>query len=138
MIERATKAPSAYEETVGELRDLVRKTVDRDIKFYDDHVVGVRRAAMGVTSITIILAAALPFLSAAEFPYKTLVVGVVSVLVAALTGLGAYWRWTDEWRGYILSSMTLKGLRAAWELALVEASLRPDAERANLALKATR
>jgi hypothetical protein len=129
---------SPFERTLASLRKIVQKTVDHDITFYDDHVGRVRLAAMGVTSITILLAALLPFLAAADFPNKTFWVGGVSVAVAALTGLAAYWRWTDEWRGYILASMTLKSLRGAWELALIEASLKPEAEGQQLAVRATR
>jgi hypothetical protein len=124
--------------TLAALRSVVVANVDKDLDFYDRNVTWPRLASQLVTSLTIVLGAALPFLAAAEYPNKTIVVGGVSVGVAMLTGLAAYWRWTDTWRGYIVAQVMLKNLKARWELELVAASLLPEPQAAEAAVKATR
>jgi hypothetical protein len=127
----------SLDEFVQNLRDTVAATVDEDIKFYKRTVKWPRLAAQLVTSLTIIVAAVLPFLAAAEYPNKAVVVGAASVTVAVLTGLAAYWRWTDEWRGYVIALVTLNYLRAGWELELAEASLLPPDRAREASVRAT-
>jgi hypothetical protein len=83
------------------------------------------------------VAAVLPFLAAAEYPNKAVIVGGASVTVAVLTGLAAYWRWTDEWRGYVIALVALNYLRAGWELELAEASLLPPGKAREASVRAT-
>ena len=83
---------SSLDKFVQNLRDAVAATVDEDIRFYKRNVTWPRLAAQLVTSLTIVVAAVLPFLAAAEYPNKAVIVGGASVTVAVLTGLAAYWR----------------------------------------------
>jgi hypothetical protein len=129
--------PTIFEATERRLRAIIESTVDRDLRYYHSSIRWPRFAAQLVTSLIIILSASLPFLAAATYPEKAVVVSGVSVAIALLTGLSAYWRWTDEWRGYVLAEAALTSLRAKWEVAMVNASLLPDAEASKAAVAAT-
>jgi hypothetical protein len=132
---RVAQVPD-FEKTVAALRKVVESSVDDDIQFYKDHVRGPRLAAQLLTSATILLAATLPFLTGAGF--SSTLTGVVSVLIAMLTGLTAYWRWTDEWRGYTLAQVTLEKHKGEWEVELIAASLLPPEKASQTAISATR
>jgi len=47
--------------------------------------------------MVILAGAILPLLASVQYPHKTFVVSAVGVLVAALTGLRAFYRWEQGW-----------------------------------------
>src|SRR5262245_7559121 len=128
---------SDFQATVDALRAIVKDTIDAAMTYYHSGIRWPRFAAQAVTTLIIVLSACLPFLAAAQYPEKAAVVGIVSVTIAILTGLSAYWRWTDEWRGYVLAEASLKSLKAKWEVDLVNAGLLADAQASKAAIAAT-
>ena len=77
--------------------------------------------------LTIVLGVSLPAVAAfPSFPYKDLVLAVMSVTIAALTGLASFFRWERSWRGRFLSEFAIENLTAKWELELINARLVLD------------
>jgi len=65
--------------------------------FYDSRASWHRRLYR-ISGILVILSGAiLPVLATAHYPHKEIVVSSIGVLVAALTGLRAFYRWDQSW-----------------------------------------
>jgi hypothetical protein len=76
--------------------------------------------------ITIVLGVSLPAVAAIEFTYKNIILSLMSVTIAALTGLSSFFRWERTWRGRVLSQSAVDGLLAKWELEIENARLILD------------
>lgn len=70
---------------------------DRIRAFYDSRAQWHRRLYRFSGIIVILAGAVLPLLASIRYPHKTIVVSGVGVLVAALTGLRAFYRWDQGW-----------------------------------------
>jgi hypothetical protein len=88
--------------------------------------------------IVILLSVSLPFLTTLEGLWKTIVLPVVSLLIAGLTGLNSFFRWESSWKGYRQTHLTLEYLLTMWELQIAEARCQVDAQKGiDIALQAT-
>ena len=88
--------------------------------------------------VTIILGVTLPAVALADIAHKDVILSVMSVAVAALTGLSSFFRWEISWRGRELSKFAIDALDEKWELELANASHVLDAsERLKHAYLAT-
>jgi len=65
--------------------------------FYDSRAKWHRRFYRFSGIMVILSGAVLPVLASAHYSHKTIVVSSVGVLVAALTGLRAFYRWDQGW-----------------------------------------
>ncbi|WP_248919940.1 DUF4231 domain-containing protein [Pseudomonas entomophila] len=72
--------------------------------------------------VTILLGVILPVVAVTYFQYKTEVMSVMSLTIAALTGLSNFFRWERSWRGREQSKFAIDALEAKWELELAKAS----------------
>lgn len=89
--------------------------------------------------LVILLSVSLPLLATLEGFWKTLVLPVVALLVAGLTGLTSFFRWESGWKGYRQAQFTLEYLLTTWELQITEASHQADVQKGiDQALQATR
>ena len=71
--------------------------------------------------------------------WKTIVLPIVALLVAALTGVTSFYRWESEWKGFRETQFTLEYLLAVWDLSIAQAKQEKDEQQAiTLALAATR
>jgi hypothetical protein len=67
-------------------------------------------------------------LAVAEFTYKRIVLTVISVGIAAITGLSSFFRWERTWRGNKTAQVTIEQLCAKWELEVALAKVMDDHE----------
>jgi hypothetical protein len=89
--------------------------------------------------LVILLSVSLPLLATLEGYWKTLVLPVVALLVAGLTGLTSFFHWESGWKGYRQAQFSLEYVLTTWELQITEASHHTDAQEGiDLALQATR
>jgi hypothetical protein len=89
--------------------------------------------------LVILLSVSLPLLATLEGFWQTLVLPVVALFVAGLTGLTSFFRWESGWKGYRQAQFTLEYLLTTWELQITEASHQTDAQKGiDQALQATR
>ena len=82
--------PSGFTAAVGEYAMRVRE-------FYDKRAHWHRRFYRATGVIVIFIGAALPVLVAPTYPGKQIIVSLAGTLVAALTGLRAFYRWDESW-----------------------------------------
>src|SRR6266700_6723169 len=121
-----------------ELTHIKEEFVVRQLNWYKAHA----RTPMLLFRISgvlvILLSVSLPFLTTLEGLWKTLVLPVISLLIAGLTGLNAFFRWESDWKGYRQTHLTLEYLLTTWELQIAEARCQVDEQKAiDIALKAT-
>ncbi len=89
-------------------------------------------------ALVILLSVSLPFLTTLGGFWKTIVLPVISLLIAGLTGLNSFFRWESAWKGYRQTHLTLEYLLTGWELQIAEARCQVDEQKAiDIALKAT-
>ncbi len=82
--------PPDFITAVGEYAIQVRE-------FYDRRAHWHRRLYRTSGIVVIVIGAALPVLAALSYPGKSLTVSLAGVVVAALTGLRAFYRWDQSW-----------------------------------------
>jgi hypothetical protein len=69
-----------------------------------------------------------PALGVASFDHKDVVLSVISITIAALTGFSSFFRWERTWRGNSTGQVSLEQHCAKWELELTNARLLLPAE----------
>ena len=88
--------------------------------------------------LLILLSVSVPFIAAQTAPWKDTVVSLATLLIAALTGLSAFFRWEYAWQSYRRTQYALDRLLNMWELRIVEARHQADPQRAiAMAIQAT-
>jgi hypothetical protein len=111
------------------------------IEWYERHSFAPRIYFRIAGILTILFSVSLPAVAAipsAKFDYKDIVLSVMSVAIAALTGLSSFFRWDNMWRRNKTAQMDLQRYVAKWELEITNARLLlPDDQKANHIYKAT-
>jgi hypothetical protein len=118
-----------FKEAVDSARSLKEKYVDPRIGWYKNHTATPRWMFRLAGISTILLSVTLPALAAGHFSHKELIVSAVSIAIAALTGLGSFYRWERTWHGNSTAQLALEHLVAKWELELTNAKLLLDANK---------
>lgn len=112
-----------FEQLVAAAHNLKKRFVDENYHWYRTHK-RVPFLAYRISGIlTIVLGVSLPAVATATFDRKTIVISVMSVVIAALTGLNSFYRWDRTWRGRALCQYDMEWLVARWELELENARL---------------
>jgi hypothetical protein len=107
-----------------EAASLIKKEyVDPRIGWYKAHTFFPRWCFRVVGITTILLSVSLPAVAASGWPRKDMALSVMSVTIAALTGLSSFYRWERTWRGNSSAQMALEQLCAKWKLELTNARL---------------
>ncbi len=76
--------------------------------------------------------------STLEGLWRTIVLPIVALLVAGLTGLISFFRWESDWKGYRQTQFNLDHLLSIWELKIAQAKLERDTKQAiSMVLQAT-
>jgi len=89
--------------------------------------------------LVILLSVSLPLLATLEGTWKTLILPIVALLVAGLTGLTSFFRWENGWKSYRQAQFSLEYLLTTWELQITHASHHTDVQAGiDLAFQATR
>jgi hypothetical protein len=116
---------------VARVAEIKAKYVDPEVDWYLTHRVFPFFWFRVTGFLTIVLSAALPAVATFEWGSrepgnaKTVVVAVMSVAIAALAGLGSFFKWERSWRGRALSRDAIEGLCAKWELEIQNAYTLP-------------
>jgi hypothetical protein len=95
---------SGFVAAVGDYAIRVRDYYDRRAHWH-------RRLYRATGIVVILVGAALPLLAAPVYPGKQLAVSLAGTLVAALTGLRAFYRWDQSW---IVMRTTERAVAAAY------------------------
>lgn len=79
--------------------------------------------------VIIVLSVTIPFLTTFDFRGRNIVLSVTALVIAALTGLSAFYNWDQAWRGRQQTAETLEHLLASWRLHLINARAETDPEQ---------
>jgi len=128
----------SFSQALKAAREVKDKYVNSRIHWYETHTTAPRNIYRLVGVSTIILSVTLPALSSTDFDHKGLVISAMSFAIAALTGLGSFYRWERTWRGNRTAQMALEQAVGKWELELKRAEfVLPSDERVIHVIKAT-
>ncbi len=133
-----TQEADTFTDAVEAASSIKREYVDPRIDWYKTHTLFPRWCFRVVGIATILLSVTLPAVAASGWPKKDIALSVMSVSIAALTGLSSFYRWERTWRGNSSAQMALEQLCAKWKLELTNARLvlSPE-ERVKHVYKAT-
>ena len=112
---------SDYDAAVASARAIRAKYVDERLGWYKAHKVFPRVAYRLVGITTVVLSVTLPALTTAEFEHKDLIISCISIVIAALTGLGSFYHWDRTWQKNATAEASIEGFLAKWELEIARA-----------------
>lgn len=76
------------------------------------------------------LSVCLPFLTTLkEGIWISIVLPIVALVIAGLSGLNAFFRWESNWKGYSQTRYKLEYLLKVWELKVIEAKHEMDTQK---------
>jgi hypothetical protein len=114
------------------LRQLVNEQVVPCYKWYSTHKTWPRVMFRGGGMIVVIGSLILPAIAASSMPKREIVLTMVSLAVAVLSSLNAFFRWDATWRSRTRAAYALQGLLATWEFNLSAARRSKDPQQCAL------
>jgi hypothetical protein len=128
-----------FQRLLSELSGLKDKYVTPSLSWYEQHSWWPRVLFRTSGAVVVLLGASLPLLAAFTFPRKEIVLSVVSVVLAGLIGLNAFFHWDEKWRGFKQTELTISHSISVWDLKMIQARHEPEHGAARqLAIEATR
>ena len=115
-----------HDAVVKDLRELVEKQVMPCYRWYDSHK-GWPRLLFRTGGLIVVVGSLLLPVIAAQKPdeNRDLILTTVSLAVAIMSSLNAFFRWDGTWRSRTRAAYALQGLLGTWEFRLKAAA---DAE----------
>ena len=129
-----------FVSVLKELTHIKEAYASKQLQWYREHAPRVRLYFRVSSTLIIIFSVSIPFLATPTLGgiWKTIVLPVVALLIAALTGLSAFFRWESSWKEYIHAQLTLEHALWMWELKIIEAKHEMDPKKGiEIALHAT-
>jgi hypothetical protein len=116
------EAIAQFDGFVAELRRLVEQQIQPSYGWYLTHT-EAPRLAFRISGATVVIGSLLlPVITASkEFPDRSWVLTVVSLLVAVLSSLSTFFTWDSTWQSRRKAALDMQGFLAKWELALLSA-----------------
>lgn len=115
-----------FAHAIVSARAIKSKYVDDKLEWYKGHKVLPRLLYRLVGIATVVLSVTLPALTTAEFRNKNLIISAMSILIAALTGLGSFYHWDRTWQKNATAQAAIEAYSAKWELELSRAIQFPE------------
>jgi hypothetical protein len=140
--QQTSNVPQSDERFMAVLDELTRikdEFVVRQLNWYAAHgrMPMVFFRISGV--LVILLSVSLPFLATLEGFWKNIVLPIIALVIAGLTGLNSFFRWESDWKGYRQTQYALRYLLMALELQITEAKHQVDMQKGiDMAVQATR
>jgi hypothetical protein len=123
-----------YEVVVSEMRALVEKQVAPCYKWYDGSKKWPRIFFRSAGLIVVIGSLLLPVIASRKgMPYRDDILTSISLAVAVMTSLNAFFRWDAAWRSRTRAAYALQGLLGRWEFRLKAAEESENPKAAALA-----
>lgn len=118
--------------------DRIKQDVVKTRDWYKGHALQPMRWFRITGVVLIVLSVSVPFVAGQTAAWKDTVLSLMTLAIAALTGLGAFFRWEYAWQSYRRTQYALDRLLNMWEFKIVEARHQADPQRAiDLALRST-
>jgi hypothetical protein len=127
----ATQQSSArFVEVLSKLTAIKKEYVDKNLKWYRDHSRQPAILFRTVGALVIVLSVTVPFLATLDDPWKSVVLPIVSLLIAGLTGLNSFFQWQGKWQKFLQARLSLEYSAQSWELQVLRARYETDEEKA--------
>ncbi len=93
-----------------------------------------------IAGVTVILfSITIPAISAYSFTGKDMIVSIMALTIAILSGLNGFFKWEESWQNFNSSELAIQYLIGMWQFQLLEAKSHANAsERLSEARKATK
>lgn len=113
-----------------ELEALKENFVVRKIRAYSRRATQAQLRFRISGALIIGLSVCLPFLTTLKGGiWISIVLPIVALLIAGLSGLNAFFRWESNWKGYSQTRYRLEYLLKVWELKVIEAKHETDTQK---------
>jgi hypothetical protein len=115
-----------FDELVEQTRAIQAHFLGHERKWYRRHSRIPFLFFRGAGIVTVVLGVSLPAVAPATWltsQHKEIALSLMSVAIAALTGLSTFYRWERTWRSRVLVKLSLEALEAKWELEIANARL---------------
>jgi hypothetical protein len=90
-------------------------------------------------ALTILLSVAVPYLATLDGRWRSTVLPIVTLSIAALTGMTAFFQWQTQWAGFRSAELNLRFALTQWNVRIAEACSASDpATTSKIAIDATR
>ncbi|GHO89216.1 DUF4231 domain-containing protein [Dictyobacter formicarum] len=123
---------------IEELTHIKEMYASRQLQWYRERAPKAKNYFRISSALIIIFSVSIPFLATLDGLWRITVLPIVALLIAGLTGLNAFFRWEDSWKGYMHAQLTLEHLLWMWELKISEAKHEMDPQKGiEIALHAT-
>jgi hypothetical protein len=106
---------------IKHIKALVQETIMDDMRWYRKYSYHAGLAHRISGTMIIALSASLPLFASLEFQFKNLVISVIGILIAFLSGLHSFFRWDEIWKTNMRGMVTLKNKVVEWKLRMLEA-----------------
>jgi hypothetical protein len=93
-----------------------------------------------IAGVTVILfSITIPAISAYSFIGKDIVVSIMALTIAILSGFNSFFKWEESWQSFNRSELAIQHLIGMWQFQLLEAKIHANAsDRLSEARKATK
>jgi hypothetical protein len=126
------------ETLFADLKKHKQEQVDPQITWYREHRTWPRIIFRAVGTTVILTSLIIPVIVNIEINNEKEITTVLSLLVAALTGLNAFYRWQELWESRSTTYKLLLHSQGRWEMELLKAKHEENVETAkSIATKAT-
>lgn len=130
---------SAKPEVLKEIRNLMKATVLDDLSWYRMATVRPMVAHRFFGTLVIALSVSLPLLATMNFERKDLVISLIGIMIAFISGIRSFFRWGEMYMANMRGMVELKNKVSEWELAIIQAENHYDPEESvKIAFEASR
>jgi hypothetical protein len=124
---------------LGEVTSLKDAYIAQQLQGYLRNAARSRLTFRYTGILIIILSVSLPYLTTLKGVWLSIVLPIVALLVAGLTGLNSFYRWESSWKGYSQMAHSLEYTLKLWEIQIIKAKHEQDPLQAiELAVQATK
>lgn len=116
-----TVNPEDSSQFLTEMSRIQRDYVASRVAWYQDKKKWPRRLARGTTIALIVLSSSVPFLTGVDGWRKDVLLPIVALLIAALSGLKAAYQWERTWQAYAVAQFLIEDATGKWNVEMTRA-----------------
>ncbi len=126
-----------FDRILSDYKKIKEQHVDGKRKFYGDRVDSKRFGAQGAGVAILFLGLVIPIVTNLKFTYpasapwltKEIIVSIISLVIAFVTGLSTLFQWSSTWKEYSSQIVQIDKLIGLWELEVAHARHISDQEK---------
>lgn len=88
--------------------------------------------------LTILLSVTVPYVATLEGRWRSTILPIATLSIAALTGINSFFQWQTQWAGFRTTELNLRFALVEWNVRIAAACHQPDPTKAaEMAIAAT-